>query len=212
MTNKREHLTTLPKAGAFVAVALLLVAAAATPTNAIEHDATPSMQNDVEIFRGIVISMGTLATGRNSSLNMHITDWTSPSQRQVLLNALRAPSSDEESLFNVMRSQPEKGFLQVLNTPGTIRLKYAWQTVADDGSRTITMIADNLLPIFVTQGTARLKEQQFTMIHLEVDADGTGSGSMAYSASISWDAEAERIKIGIESTEPLRITSVRKVQ
>ncbi len=211
MTNKRA-MTTLPKAGAFVAVALLLVAAAATPTNAIEHDATPSMQNDVEIFRGIVISMGTLATGGNSSLNMHITDWTSPSQRQVLLNALREQSSDEESLFNVMRSQPEKGFLQVRNTPGTIRLKYAWQTVADDGSRTITMIADNLLPILVTQGTARLKEQQFTMVHLELDADGNGSGSMAYSASISWDAEAERIKIGIESTEPLRITSVRKVQ
>lgn len=210
MTNKRT-MTALPKASAFVAGALLLVVAVATATNAMEHDATPSLQNDAEIFRGIVISMGTLATGRNSSLNMHITDWTSPTQRQVLMNALIEGSSGDE-MFNVMRTQPEKGFLQVRNTPGTIRLKYAWQTVADDGARTITLIADNLLPALVSSGTRRLNDQEYTIVRLEVDAEGNGSGSMAYSASISWDAEAQRIKIGIEGTEPLRMTSVTKVR
>ncbi len=198
--------TTRWQRGTFAAVVLLL-AIVATPgaTNA-------GQQNEPEIFRGILIAMGTMATGANTSLNMHITDWTSPSQRQVLLNALRDPASDDESLFNVMRMQPEKGFLQVRNTPGTIRLKYAWQTVAEDGTRTITLIADNLLPILVTQGTRRLTEQEFTIVTLEVDGDGKGTGSMAASASISWDAEAQRIKIGIESTEPIRITAITKVQ
>ena len=192
--------------GAFAAVVLLLAPVATAGA------AKAGPQAETEIFRGIIIAMGTMATGANTSLNMHITDWTSPTQRQVLLNVLREPSSDDQSLFNVLRNQPEKGFLQVRNTPGTIRLKYAWQTVAEDGTRTITLIADNLLPIMVTQGTQRLKEQEYTIVNLEVDEDGSGTGSMAYSASINWDAEAERIKIGIESTEPLRITSVRKVR
>ena len=190
-----------------LAALLFLVLA---PVATIAEPTVPP-QSETEIFRGVVISMGTSATGRNSSLNMHITGWTSPTQRQVLLNAL-VEGADEDSLFNVLRVQPERGFLQVRNEPGTIRLKYAWQTVADDGSRSITLIADNLLPIFVTQGNLRLKEKQFTIVSLDVDGEGAGTGSMAGAASITWDAEAQRIKIGIESTEPLRITSVTKVQ
>lgn len=194
------------RAGAFATIVLFL----ATVVTADTTDA--GLQSEPEIFRGIVIAMGTMATGANTSLNMHITDWTSPSQRQVLLNEIREPSGDDQGLFNVLRRQPEKGFLQIRNTPGTIRLKYAWQTVAEDGTRTITLIADNLLPILVASGTRRLSEQQYTIVRLEVDEDGRGTGSMAASASIGWDAEAQRIKIGIESTEPMRITSITKVQ
>ncbi len=203
--NQETTTTTRWQVSGFAAVVLLLaIVAAPGATDA-------GQQSEPEIFRGILIAMGTMATGANTSLNMHITDWTSPSQRQVLLNALMG-GSDEESLFNVLRRQPEKGFLQVRNTPGTIRLKYAWQTMAEDGTRTIILIADNLLPIMVSAGTQRLKEQEYTIVTLNVDEDGKGTGSMAASASISWDAEAERIKIGIESTEPMRITSITKVQ
>jgi len=191
--------------GACAAIVLLLALVATA------GDTYGGPQSEPEIFRGLIISMGNIGTGANTSLNMHITDWTSPTQRQVLMNALIEGSSGDE-MFNVMRTQPEKGFLQVRNTPGTIRLKYAWQTVADDGSRTITLIADNLLPALVSSGTRRLNDQEYTIVRLEVDAEGNGSGSMAYSASISWDAEAQRIKIGIEGTEPLRMTSVTKVR
>jgi len=200
--------------GACAAIVLLLALVATA------GDTYGGPQSEPEIFRGLIIAMGNIGTGANTSLNMHITDWTSPTQRQVLMNALiegssggpTASSPDAETLFNVLRRQPEKGFLQVRSTPGTVRLKYAWQTVADDGSRTITLIADNLLPALVSSGTRRLNDQEYTIVHLEVDAEGNGSGSMAYSASIRWDAEAQRIKIGIESTEPLRITSVTKVR
>ena len=198
-----KHTTTTAtwwQVGACAAIVLLLAPVATA------GDTNGGPQSEAEIFRGLVISMGNIGTGRNTSLNMHITDWTSPTQRQVLMNALMEGSSGDENLFNVMRTQPEKGFLQVRNEPGTIRLKYAWQKVADDGARSITLIADNLLPIFITQGTQRLKELQYTIVDLEFDAEGKGSGSMANAASIGWDAEAQRIKIGIESTEPLRIT------
>ncbi len=191
--------------GACAAIVLLLALVATA------GDTYGGPQSEPEIFRGLIIAMGNIGTGANTSLNMHITDWTSPTQRQVLMNALIEGSSGDE-MFNVMRTQPEKGFLQVRNTPGTIRLKYAWQTVADDGARTITLIADNLLPALVSSGTRRLNDQEYTIVRLEVDAEGNGSGSMAYSASISWDAEAQRIKIGIEGTEPLRMTSVTKVR
>ncbi len=202
------------RVGACAAIVLLLAPVATA------GDTNGGPQSEAEIFRGVIISMGNIAAGANTSLNMHITAWTSPTQRQVLLNTLMegpsggptASSPDAETLFNVLRRQPEKGFLQVRSTPGTVRLKYAWQKVADDGTRTITLIADNLLPALVTSGTRRLQDQEYTIVHLEVDAEGSGSGSVAYSASISWDAEAQRIKIGIEGTEPLRITSVTKVQ
>lgn len=182
------------------AVIVLLLAPIATAA-----DAATRQQGETEIFRGIVAAMGTMGTGANTSLNMHITSWTSPTQRQVLLNALRE-GTGETGLFNVLSNQPEKGFLDVRRGQ-SIRLKYAWQKVADDGSREITLIADNLLP-----GWATMEAEQYSVVHLQVDADGNGTGSASPAATIRWDAEDQRIKVGIESTEAMRITSVRKVQ
>ena len=48
------------------------------------------------------------------------------------------------------------------------------------------------------------------IVRLDVDADGNGTAAVA--ATLGWNEETGRIKVGIESTEPLRITSVRKVQ
>ena len=187
------------------AVALVLVAPVA-----IADGTGREQQAETEIFRGVLVAMGTVGTGANTSLNVHITDWTTPTQRQVLLNALRSNATGESSLFNLLRSQPEKGFLQVRSVRGTTRLKYAWQT-EQDGKRMITVIADDLLPALFSGGR-NYSDRQFTIVHLEVDEEGNGTGSAALSASISYDEETNRIKIGIESTEPIRITSVRKVQ
>ena len=177
---------------------------------AIAGGGEEEQQNELpEIFRGLVIAMGTVGTGANTSLNMHVTDWTTPSQRQVLMNALQQGTEGESSLFNLMGMQPEKGFLQVRSQSGSTRLKYAWQSELPDGKRRITLIADRLLPIVFTR---HLNEDTYTIISIEVDEDGNGTGSAAIGATITWDEEAQRIKIGIESTEPLRITSVRKIQ
>ena len=131
------------------------------------------------------------------------------SSRQVMMNALTEGYEGDSSLFNLIRTQPEKGFLEVRSEPGTTRLKYAWQQEREDGGRVITLIADRLLPLpFVRDWSP----DTFTIIHLELDADGTGTGSAAIGATVTWDDEAKRIKIGIENTEPIRITSVHKVE
>lgn len=204
MSKKTQTLTRCALTGLMV-FGLALLAPIAIAGGA-EHE-----QDEPEVYRGLLISMGTVATGVNTSLNIHITDWTSATQRQIIMNALMDNTQGEESMFNIIRSQPEKGFLQVRTQPGTTRLKYAWQTV-QDGKRTITLIADQLLPIMVSAGTQRLKEREYTIIHLEVDENGDGTGSAVFSASITWDDEEKKIKIGIESTEAIRITEVHRVQ
>ena len=54
-------------------------------------------------------------------------------------------------------------------------------------------------------------DDEYLIINLEVDEDGSGSGNVAVGATIRWDPEIERIRIGIESDEPIRMTSVQKV-
>lgn len=189
---------------------LLAVVLVFLPSIAIAGGGGEEPQNELpEIFRGLLIAMGSAGTGANTSLNMHITDWTTPTQRQVLMNALQQGTEGESSLFNLVRNQPEKGFLQVRSQAGTTRLKYAWQSELPDGKRRITLIADRLLPVIFAD---QLNEDTYTIIFLDVDADGTGTGTAAIGATIRWDEEAQRIMIGIRSTEPLRMTSVRKVQ
>lgn len=186
---------------------LLAVALAFLPATAIAGDGEEPQNELPEIFRGLLIAMGNVSTGANTSLNMHITDWTTPTQRQVLMNALQQGTEGESSLFNLVRNSPEKGFLQVRSQVGPTRLKYAWQSELPDGKRRITLIADRLLPIIFAD---QLNEDTYTIIFLDVDADGTGTAAIG--ATIRWDEEAQRIMIGVPSTEPLRMTSVRKVQ
>ena len=167
-------------------------------------------QNELpEVFRGVLISMGNTATGANTSIDMHITGWTSPTQRRILVNALRQGTEGEVGLFNLLRNQPEKGFVQVRGVSGTTRLKYAWQEERPDGGRRITLLADRPLPgMFGRQ----LGDDEYLILRFEVDEDGSGSGNAAVGATIAWDQEAGRLRIGIQSTEPLRMTSVRKDQ
>ncbi len=187
-------------AAMFVFVATVAVAGASPETG----------QNELpEVFSGVLIAMGNTATGANTRIEMHVTSWTSPTQRQILTNALRQGTEGEAGLFNLLRSQPEKGFVQVRNASGTTRLKYAWQQERPDGGRRITLLADRPLPGMFGR---RLGDDEYLILHFELDADGNGSGNAAVGATIGWDQEAGRLRIGIESTEALRMTSVRKVQ
>ncbi len=153
--------------------------------------------------------MGTVGTGRNTSLNMTITAWTSPTQRQLLMNALQQGTEGEASLFNLIVNSPDRGFLRVRNESSTTRIKYAWQSEQPDGGRRITLVGDQLLNM---QFNRQLDEETYMVVILDIDADGNGTGTAAVAATLGWNEETERIMVGIESTEPLRITSVRKVQ
>ncbi len=170
-------------------------------------------QGEPETFRGLLVAMGNVAldveASGNTSLNMNVTRWTTPEQRQQLLDALVNGTSSE--LFEMLRTQEEAGWLQVRNESSRLILRYAWQTPLGD-QRLITLVADRLLDRIVTSNAPRLWEQQYTVIQLVMDADGSGTGAAALSASISWDAEENTIKVGVEATEPVRITSVRKVR
>lgn len=170
-------------------------------------------QGEPETFRGLLVAMGNVAldveASGNTSLNMNVTRWTTPEQRQQLLDALINGTSSE--LFEMLRTQEEAGWLQVRTESPRLILRYAWQTPIGDG-RLITLVADRLLDRIVTSNAPRLWDQQYTVIQLVMDDDGSGTGAAALSASIAWDAEENTIKVGMEATEPVRITSVRKVR
>jgi len=170
-------------------------------------------QGEPETFRGLLVAMGNVAldveASGNTSLNMNVTRWTTPEQRQQLLDALVNGTSSE--LFEMLRTQEEAGWLQVRTESPRLILRYAWQTPIGDG-RLITLVADRLLDRIVTSNAPRLWDQQYTVIQLVMDDDGSGTGAAALSASIAWDAEENTIKVGMEATEPVRITSVRKVR
>ncbi len=189
---------------------LAVVLAALAPVAIAGGSGEEELQNELpEVFRGLVVAMGSVGTGRNTSLNMTVTSWTSPTQRQVIMNALQQGTEGEASLFNLIVNSPDRGFLRVRTESGTTRIKYAWQSERPDGGRRITLVGDQLTSMRFNR---QLNEETYMVVMLDIDADGNGTGTAAVAATIGWNEETERIKVGIESTEPLRITSVRKVQ
>ena len=205
MLTKKSTRGSWPRTS-LLAVVLVFLAPVAIAGGSGEEE----LQNELpEVFRGLVVAMGTVGTGRNTSLNMTVTSWTSPTQRQVIMNALQQGTEGEASLFNLIVNSPDKGFLQVRTERRTTRLKYAWQSELPDGGRRITLVGDQLVNI---QFNRQLNEETYVIVMLDIDADGNGTGTAAVAATLGWNEETERIKVGVESTEPLRLTSVRQVQ
>ncbi len=68
-----------------------------------------------------------------------------------------------------------------------------------------------LAPVGIASGGEEERQNELPeVVHMEVDEDG--NGSVAVGATIAWNEETLRISIGVEGIEPLRMTSVRKVQ
>jgi len=73
-----------------VAAALMAV----TLIAAVVAPAIIAAQDGEERFRAIAVVMGNVATGRNSYVDIVITRWTTPEQRQELLEVLMTGDQD----------------------------------------------------------------------------------------------------------------------
>ncbi len=187
-------------------MSVLILAAGATVGSAAGSPWGP--QDETETFSALAVHLGT-GPGGQTSFQITISRWTTPEQRESLIRTLADEGSDE--LIRALQQQEETGFIRV---PGRARatsdrLKYAWE-VREGNQRRIILVADQQLTPFIISGAPRVRGHQFTIIDLQLDEDNTGEGTMWGTARLGYDDEANTITITSLSSQPIRLTNVRR--
>jgi hypothetical protein len=195
-----------------VAAGLLMVWVAAAP--AAMQSVAPSAADAVSI-NGWALNMSNIATGANQTIQIRIDRWSSPSQRQALIDTFLKDKQD--GLVSALQKQPEMGRF---NFPGymgpdpnsVMRLgtdiRYAMNFAGEDGGRRIVIITPRVIGFREARNQPRTVDYPFTLFEMRFNKDGRGEGRMAYAAQITFDKKKNTIELENYSSEPVRLNNL----
>ena len=195
-----------------VAAGLLALAAVGALVEA--QSVKPSASDKVTID-GWALSMSTVAPGANQTIRINIDRWSSPAQRQHLIETFLAKKQD--GLLRELQKQPEVGRF---NFPGymgpdpnsVMRLgtdiRYAMNFPNPDGGRRIVMITPRVIGFREATNQPRTYDYPFSLFELRFDKSGKGEGRMAYATQILFDKSKNTIELENYSSEPVRLNNL----
>ena len=172
---------------------------------------SPSATDKVRI-NGWALNMSNIATGANQRIQIMINKWSSPAQRDQLIQAFMEKKQD--GLMSALEKQPEVGRF---NFPGymgpdpnsVMRLgtdiRYAMNHPGEDGGRRIVIITPRVIGFREARDQPRTVDYPFTLFEMRFDKSGKGEGRMAYATQISFDKKKNAIELENYSSEPVRL-------
>ena len=203
MVNK----ITVPIAASLLALAVFTVLVDA-------QSVKPSADDKVTI-NGWALSMSTVAPGANQTIQITINGWSSPAQRQHLIETFLAKK--QEGLISELQKQKELGRF---NFPGymgpdpnsVMRLgtdiRYAMNFPNPDGGRRIVIITPRVIGFREATNRPRVYDYPFTLFEMRFDKSGKGEGRMAYATQIMFDKGKNTIELENYSSEPVRLNNL----
>jgi hypothetical protein len=175
-----------------------------------------------ETFSAFAVAMGTsnppiIPSGRSTSIQITITRWSTPEERGELLTQLI--ENGQEALVKTLQKQEETGFARATgpsargmrNPFPSERLRYAWQFKGEEGRRRIVLALDRYISMAEAVHQPRWRDYDMTLIVLDVDAEGKGEGQLAMGVRLAVDRENKKLVIENFGTEPIRLTTVHKM-
>jgi len=175
---------------------------------------TPSA-NDKVTINGWALNMSNIATGANQTIRINVDRWSSPSQRQQLIDVFLAKKQD--GLVSALEKQPEMGRF---NFPGymgpdpnnVMRLgtdiRYAMNFPGEDGGRRIVIITPRVIGFREQANQPRTVDYPFTLFEMRFNSAGKGEGRMAYATQIMFDKKKNTIELENYSSEPVRLNNL----
>jgi hypothetical protein len=152
--------------------------------------------------------------GVSTTLQINITRWTTPDERESLFATL--VENGQEGLVKAIQKQEETGFLRVTGAGAgrtrfpSERLRYAWQRDLGQGKRRIVLAMDRPIYFWEAVNRPRWSDYDMTFLVMDVDEDGKGEGQLAVGVRLAIDNEKKQLVIENYGSEPVRLTSIRK--
>jgi hypothetical protein len=196
---------------ASVAAALLV----SLPARPAAHQADQPTATDKVTITGWALNMSNVATGTNQTIQITIDRWSTPAQRQLLIDTFMQKKQD--GLLRELEKQPRLGRF---NFPGymgpdpnnVMRLgtdiNYARSIMGEDGGRRIVIITPRVIGFREQTNRPRTYDYPFTLFEMRFDKAGRGEGRMAYGARIDFDKKKNQIALENYSSEPVRLNNL----
>ena len=197
----------------FACVATALLVSIPVRPAAIQAD-QPTATDKVTIT-GWALNMSNVATGTNQTIQITIDRWSTPAQRQLLIDTFMQKKQD--GLLRELEKQPRLGRF---NFPGymgpdpnnVMRLgtdiNYARSITGEDGGRRIVIITPRVIGFREQTNRPRTYDYPFTLFEMRFDKAGKGEGRMAYGARIDFDKKKNQIALENYSSEPVRLNNL----
>jgi hypothetical protein len=194
-----------------VVAGVLAVAVVSAPAGA---QTSPGATDKVTIS-GWALNMSNNATGANQTIRINIDGWSTPEQRQFLIDTFL--EKKQNGLLRELERQPELGRF---NFPGyqgpdpnnTMRLgtdiRYAMSFPMEDGGRRIVIITPRVIGFRETANQPRSIDYPFTLFEMRFDKAGKGEGRMAYNTQIQFDKKKNSIELEVYGSEPVRLNNL----
>lgn len=197
------------KSAVMILLVVGLVAAAPGSSLVAQEEEQPTLP---ETFSAFAIVMGNIATGANTSIQIRISRWSTPEEREHLLNTIVEKGEDPDALRDELQKQDETGFIRTTNMRSRFpseRLRYAWQW-RDGENRRLILALDRPIGFLELRRSGRTLDYGVTIIILDLDGNGEGTGLISTGTKVTYDKEAQRMVMENYGSEPVRLTTVRK--
>ena len=167
-----------------------------------------------EVYRAFAVAMGPGAAG---VLNFHITRWTTPEERKMLIESL--VKNGQEKTVDLLRDQEETGWTRTQTGAGmrgwpSVRLHYAYQFPQPEGKRVVVLVTDRNIGMAEAMSSSRSREYEVSGIVMELekgeDGKEEGHGTLYRAAKLGFDKEKNQIEIESLGYEPVRLTDITR--
>ncbi len=208
--------TRLFAAGAVLCAALF----AASPSTG----QTPAAGDDLKLplkMTAWAINMSNTATGANGIVEIRITKWSTPQERQALIGQFLDKGQD--GLLDMLQKVDAHGRMRLPGAMGPGRassqaslgndLRYAWHTKLPDGGDRIVIGTDRYISFREQANQPRTIDYPFTFIQIQLPkGGGEGEGKLAYATKLSFDKKKNTVELENYGTEPVRLNQIKIVK
>ena len=161
------------------------------------------------------VNMSNTATGANTIMDIRITRWTTPEERQGLITSFQEKKQD--GLLRSLQRMPDHGRMRIPGwmgqDPYNVRLgwelHYAWHVPQPDGGYRLVIATDRYIGFWEQREQPRTIDYPFTFMEIRIGKDGQGEGKMAVAAKLYFDKDNNNVVLENYSSEPVRLNQVK---
>ena len=165
-----------------------------------------------EKYAAFGVAMG---PGISGVLNITINRWTTPDERNLLLNTL--VESGQEKLVDALRDQEETGWVRTQGGRGMggmtrATLRYAYQ-FENEGKRTVVLVTDRTMRFGEVFRNTRTTDYDVSAIVMELAKEGDeekGQGVFLFAVKFNFDEEKKQLEVEHYGIDPIRLTNIRR--
>ena len=139
-------------------------------------------------------AMGTSTQmGKIYSVNIIIQQYSTPEERQLLINAFK--SKGQDGLIDVLEDLKPKGRVRFASGGVGNDVKYIMELPSEKGIRRLRLVTDRNLAFGELYHSTRSREHSVGAIELELTPDGKGSGRVLPACRLTVNKKKQQVEI-----------------